>query len=305
MTHGRRIGIALLAGAASLAGVAQAAPEMLGVRVADPRAYGYTVGDVVTRRATIAVPDGLTLDRDSLPQAGQRGRALELRRVELTPHGSRLDLRLDYQVFLAPRDVRVLEMPPVMLRFTGQPRDQTLRIDAWPLSVAPLGPVDASPRRGLGELRPDVEPMPVDTSGMRTRLAVEAGLAVLALLYLAHVYIGLPWWTRRHRPFQVAWQGLRGLSAGAPADARRAAFERVHAALNRSAGEVLFESGIDRYVTAHPRFCGLRDDFAAFFARSRREFFSPAGADAARGADDAAWLAAFCRRCRDADRGAA
>jgi mxaA protein len=284
---------------------AMAAPELLSVRVDDPRAYGHSVGDVVTRHATIEVPDGLTLDPNSLPQPGQRGRALELRKVNLEPHGHTLDLRLEYQVFLAPRDVRVLEMPPVMLQFTGKPRDQTLRIDAWPLSVAPLVPVDVSPRNGLGELRPDVEPPLVDTAPMRTRLVAEALVAALLLLYLAHVYVGLPWWTRRHRPFGVAWRTLRKAGSDASPAARRGAFERVHAAINRTAGEVLFESGLDRFVAVHPRFKGLRGDFGEFFARSRHEFFSPASVTPQGGADDMAWLAAFCRRCRDAERGAA
>ncbi|MBS0448914.1 MAG: hypothetical protein JSR59_23570 [Proteobacteria bacterium] len=280
-----------------------AAPDTLTARVVDPRAFGHTVGEVVTRRATIAVPDGLALDPDSLPQIGQRGRALELRTVELTRHdgGHRLELKLDYQIFLAPREVRVLELPPVMLQFAGNPRPQTLRIDAWPLSVAPLMPVDGSTREGFGELRPDVAPPLVDTRPMRMRLVGYGIVALLLVGYLAHVYIGLPWWTRRHRPFGRAFDALRGLAPDAPLLARRAGYARVHEALNATAGGALFEHGIDRFLAAHPRYATLRDDLQRFFERSRREFFA---ADAEAG-DDAAWLVAFCRRCRDLERGAA
>ena len=279
-----------------------AAPDTLGANTDEPRAFGYTVGDVVSRRIALRVPDGLKLDPDSLPRAGARGRALELQRVVLHKSlgGEPEALQLDYQIFLAPREVRVLEMPPIELRFDGVPRPQTLRIDAWPVTVAPLAPAEPSSREGLGEMRPDRAPPQVDTVAARARLALEAGAIVLLLGYLAHVYLVLPWSAQRRRPFGRAWKALSTLPDRADAAQRRAAFERVHAALNETAGEVLFEPGLDRFVAMRPRFAPLRDDLVRFFANSRAEFF--AGAD---DAVDARWLVAFCRRCRDLERGAA
>jgi mxaA protein len=279
-----------------------AAPQTLSASSDEPRAFGYSVGDMVSRRITLHVPDGLALDPDSLPRAGSRGRALELQRVVLHKSlaGAPEALELDYQVFLAPREVRVLEMPPIELRFDGSPRPQTLRIDAWPVTVAPLAPLDPSPREGLGEMRPDREPPGLDTSAVRMRLAVEAGAMLLLLGYLANVYLVLPWSAQRRRPFARAWKALSALPARPDATRRRAAFERVHAALNETAGEVLFEPGVDRFVALRPRFAPLRDDLARFFVQSRSEFF--AGRD---DTVDALWLVAFCRRCRDLERGAA
>ena len=280
---------------------ADAASDVLRASSDEPRAFGYTVGDVVSRRITLHVPAGLELDSDSLPRAGARGRALELQRVVLHKSlaGVPEALQLDYQVFLAPRDVRVLEMPPIELRFAGA-RPQTLRIDAWPVTVAPLAPAEPSSREGLGEMRPDREPPLLDTAATRVRLAVEFAAILLLLGYLASVYLVLPWSAQRRRPFGRAWKTLAALPQRPDAAQRRAAFERVHAALNETAGEVLFEPGLDRFVAARPRFAPLRDDLARFFADSRAEFF--AGAD---GAADARWLVAFCRRCRDLERGAA
>lgn len=297
--------IASLVATASLCALscsAAAASDMLGASSDEPRAFGYTVGDVVSRRIALRVPDGLSLDPGSLPRAGARGRALELQRVVLHKSlgGAPEALQLDYQIFLAPREVRVLEMPPIELRFDGLPRPQTLRIDAWPVTVAPLAPVDPSSRDGLGEMRPDREPPPVDTFAARARLGLEAGAIVLLLGYLAHVYLVLPWSAQRRRPFGRAWKALAALPARPDATQRRAAFERVHAALNETAGEVLFEPGLDDFVARRPRFAPLRDDLARFFADSRAEFF--AGAD---NAADARWLVAFCRQCRDLERGAA
>jgi len=285
-----------------VAGSAAAAPEVLSASIDEPRAFGYTVGDVVSRRIALQVPDGLKLDQDSLPRAGARGRALELQRVVLHTSlaGVPDALQLDYQVFLAPRELRVLEMPPIELRFDGVPRPQTLRIDAWPVTVAPLAPLEPSPREGLGEMRPDREPPRIDAAAARLRLAVEGGAMLLLLGYLANVYLVLPWSAQRRRPFGRAWKTLSALPARPDAAQRRAAFERVHAALNETAGEVLFEPGLAHFIAQRPRFAPLRDELARFFAASRAEFFA-GGGDAV----DARWLVAFCRRCRDLERGAA
>ena len=100
------------------------AGQALGANSSEPRAFGYTVGDVVTRRIALRVPTGLRLDEDSLPRAGGRGRAQELQRVAVhrSLTGAPEELQLDYQVFLAPRELRVLEMPAVELRFDGSPQ---------------------------------------------------------------------------------------------------------------------------------------------------------------------------------------
>ena len=275
----------------------------------EPRAFGYQVGDVLSRGVTLHVPDGLVLDESSLPLPGARGKAIELRGVASHSHGEpggrRIELALHYQVFLSPPEVRTLELPTFTLRFTGQPREQALRIEAWPVTVAPLVPVEVSPRRGLGELQPDTSAPLIDTRAARLRLLVYAGVLLLLLACLARVYLVMPWWSRAQRPFTHAWRAQGRMPPGNSEVQRRAAFQRLlqglHEAFNLTAGEVVFEPGIDRFVAAQPRFQPLRDDIVTFFRQSRREFFAtgePAAADRAR-------LTGFCRRCRDAERGAA
>jgi mxaA protein len=289
---------------AAVVGMAMAAGDVtLEARTVEPRAFGYQVGDLVQRQVTLRVPDGLRLDEATLPRPGARGRALELRTVQRrVSHEAGVrheDLTLEYQVFLAPTAVRTLEMPAFSLHFDGQPRAQDLRVDAWPVTVAPLVPVDVSPRHGLGELQPDREPTHIDTSVRQHRLVAYAfGLAVL-LAYLAVVYGGLPWWSRQHRPFTQAWQQIRRLPA-APADAPwRAACRQVHEALNETAGTVLFERDVHAFAAHHAGFAELQGDILRFMRLSRREFFAGGGRDP----DDVAWLVEFCRRCRDAERG--
>lgn len=283
------------------------------VDTTEPRAYGHTVGDRVRRQVQVYVPAGYALDEETLPKAVRRGVPIELRSLTRQQHrdgaGSRLELTFDYQVFLAPREVRTLELPPMVLGFKGSPRSQDVRVEAWPLTVSPLVPVDVSPRRGLGELQPDAPPPLIDTRAGRWRLAAYAVIASLLLAYLALVYVGLPWRSRQRRPFTVAWRALKAMPelvhpetvSTAPAQ-HRLAFQRLHDALNQTAGEVVFEHSVDRFVAAQPRYAVLHGELSAFFQHSRAEFFGGVDPDAAR---TGTWLIEFSRKCRDAERGAA
>jgi mxaA protein len=315
--------IAVAVVAWATAASASFAADLPGARVVEPRAFGYAVGDVVSRRIALAVPPGFVFDDRSLPRPGGRGQALELRKVELDRRGGEPELRLEYQVFLAPREVRTLEMPAFALTFNAPSgATHSVRIDAWPLVVGPLVQVDAPTRTGLGEWRPDIAPPLVDTSAVRTRLWLwAAGLfAVTALL--AHARLFAPWWAGRHRPFGTAWRHVRRLPTALATAQRQAAYRTLHEALNRTAGGVLFEAGIERWLAAQPRFAPLRDDLREFFRRSRSEFFATppavtaprapgeAGADAYADAPadphvdpeaDTRWLREFTRRCRDAE----
>lgn len=286
------------------AALAQAAPEsVLRVEASEPRAYGYRVGDHVRRHVVVHVPEGWRLDEASLPRPGGRGQALELREVvrRSADAGRRLELDLDYQVFLAPANLRTVEIAALRLRFAAAGRNEEVLVEAWPITISPLVPAQAPTRRGYGELQPDKPPLLIDTGAARQRLQVFAALALLLLGWLALVHLGPPWAAARNRPFGVAWRRLRGLAAN-PADAPwRAACVQLHEALNRSAGEVLFERGLDAFIARRPAFAAVRDDLARFLQMSRAEFFG----GAARQKDDGAWLLALCRRCRDAERGIA
>ncbi len=299
----------LLAAMAVPVQAADAQPASLRAITIEPRAFGYHVGDRVEREVVVHAPAGYVLDASSLPRPGARGKPVELQGVShdiaSDAGGTRHALRLRYQVFLSPPEVRTIEMAPFTLTFQAEGRDQRVRVDAWPLTVAPLVPVDVSPREGLGELRPDMDPPLFDTRPSWQRLLAYGAVILLCLAYLAQVYLVVPWWSRRQRPFAQAWRRVGPLGTDAsPADWRQA-FQHVHDALNLTAGEVMFEQGVDRFVAAQPRYAGLRADLLAFFQRSRREFFAEGRAGAQKAGAEGAWLVDFCRKCRDAERGAA
>ena len=273
----------------------------------EPRAFGHQVGDVVTRVVWIDVPAGLTLDADSLPAPGRLSAALDLRTLsrgdEGIAGGTRVRLELVFQVFAAPVAPRIVDLPTLKLRFDGGGRSQELRVDPWPLAVSPLGPEAASPRHGLGELRPDQPPPAADTGMLRAVVVAGTTLAALIGAWLAAVYFGLPWWSRRHRPFGLAWRELQAARRrGALAEEAAACAtitRRLHAALNASAGHVLFAEGVEAFIAAAPRYAPLRADLQSFFERSRGAFFAAAPAD------DPHWLLDLARALRDAERGTA
>ena len=314
LAHGRvAVGLAVLSAAASAQTSAQTSARTaasdsatvsgLQASTREPRAYGYQLGDTLRREVLIEVPAGLALDAASLPVPGARGQAIELRAVRLgsepMPGGQRQRLRLDYQVFFAPKEVRTLEIAPLILRYTGQPRDQTLRIDAWPVTVAPLLPLSVSPRQGLGDLQPDVAPPLIDVSALQQRLLLWAGAAALATAWLGWARLGWPWWQRRHLPFGQAWAHLRRLPDAPDSERWRAACRRLHRALDQSAGQAMFEAGLPAWLARQPALAPLNDDLVRFLRLSQQLFFAPGAA----APPDAAWLRRLSQRCCQAERG--
>ncbi len=302
----RLVGTALLAAllAPGWALTRAAEPELaqLELRTVEPRSFGIRTGDVVERQVIVDIPSRLKLDENSLPTVGPQGPVLELRSLgrtqQSTPTGTRMTLRLKYQVFAAPVTVRSYELPKLVLRFDGLPRGDELRVETWPLVVSALATEEASPREGLGELRPDIAPPLRGTALERGVLWACAAAAVLLGAYLALVYLGLPWWGRRHRPFT---QAFRAVQAQAGADGREAC-RALHAAFNQTAGRTVFAEAVDGFIAQAPRFAGLKDDIQTFFRRSQAAFFADA---APAQLPQREWLLAFARACRDAERGSA
>ena len=283
---------------------------VLQARTQEPRAYGYQPGDVLQRLVEVDVPAGLLLDTASLPVAGGRGQAIELRALQLhsTPWagGQRQLLRLDYQVFYAPREVRMLEIAPFELRYSGDRRPglqtQTVRVDALPISVAPLLPLLVPQRQGLGDMQPDLPPPLLDETAVRQRLLAWVALAALLLAWLAWARWGYPQWQRRHLPFGLAWAQMRQLPDTPDAAAWRAACGQLHQALNASAGQAIFGHSLAGWAAQQPRFAPLQADLARFLDVSRQAFFVPEVVTAAGPVQDGAWLRGLSRRCCDAER---
>jgi mxaA protein len=287
-------------------------PAEIRVRFDEPRAFGYRIGDTVRREVVIDTPADVRLDEESMPTLGRQGPVLELRSVsrqqQRVDGGQRLTLSFEYQIFASPLEPRTYELPTLKLRFDGGPSAQEVRVEAWPVVVSPLMPAEASTRVGLGELRPDVPAQPAPTNLPRMALTGSVVVGLLLIGYLAFVYLGLPWWSRRQRPFGSAWRALQSQRrrGALPDDAsgRQIAARQLHAALNTAAGRVLFAETVDAFIASAPRFAPLRAELLAFFERSRGAFFATP-ADGAAVADDLQWLLDFAGALRNAERGSA
>jgi mxaA protein len=152
------------------------------VQADEPRAFGYQVGDTVQRHVTVTAGAGLGARRQLAAAPGSARRrtraAAPDRPCTAADGGRRHEFDLQYQVFISPPAVRTFEIPSFRLRFNGPQRSEEVLVEAWPVTVAPLVPPEASPRRGLGELRPDVAPAPIDDRALRLRLTGGGGGAV-------------------------------------------------------------------------------------------------------------------------------
>jgi mxaA protein len=297
------------------------------VSTQEPRAFGYQVGDQFSRQVFVRVPATWQLDPASLPSA-RRGQPIELRQVRLhsKTQGAtvRHKIELHYQVFHAPPAVRVLELAPWWLKFNNGERQEELRVEAWPITVAPLVPLAVNNRQGLGDMQPDAPPPLINTQAQQRRLLLYATLALLLATVLAVLHWGPPWRAARHRPFGQAGRALRAMPTQPNIVQWRAALRCVHQALNRSAGSVVFRHNLSAFIEQQPRFAPLQNELAGFLDRSQQVFFGQrepsseptqgpqeawAGMTKTNEMDNQAELAnmagltALVRRLHDADRG--
>jgi mxaA protein len=76
----------------------------------------------------------------------------------------------------------------------------------------------------------------------------------------------------------------------------------MHAALNTTAGYSLFNDNLDEFLVKKPAFNAIKTEIQQFFGLSNQVFFEP-NAKHDVGSEPLQWLAQFCRRCRDCERG--
>lgn len=288
------------------------AVDALAWRADEPRAFGWRVGDVITRRVHLDVPEGWVLDEHSLPPRS-RGGALELRQVRLTPAPQGLVMELDYQVFLAPTEPRRVALPTVALRFDARGSGPTpvtpvapreLRVQPWPVMVGPLVGEATPSGRGFGEWRPDTPAPALDTAGPRRALVITLALALAALAVLLLRPAVEAWWWRRHRPFATAWRAVEAALARGPGEGLDAAYRALHGAFDAHAGRVVWRDEARRLAAAEPAWQGEAAAIDAFYAASRQRFFGAAGVadEVASPAFDADDLRRLARALRDAER---
>lgn len=255
-------GVLALATLATAVAPAAAAEPPVAAQTVQPRAFGHVLGDVLTQRVRLQHA-GRELEPAALPPADRIGLWLERRppRVERDAEGARW-LAIDYQLVNGPRAPTSIALPPLTLVTTA---GVALAVPAWPLTIGPLTPGDAS---ALPALQPDRPVALRPTAGLERQLRLAwAALGLVVAAWIA-------WWGWRQwreaqtLPFARACVLLRRL------DTRdSAAWLALHEAINQSAGRVVHAASLPRLLDDAPQWRPLRAELERFFAASNARFF--------------------------------
>lgn len=276
--------------AAAPASAAPPLPQGAPARVEQPRAFGHTLGDVLTQRVLLAI-DGKPVELTKAPAPGRVGVWLERRptRIERDADGLHW-LVIEHQLINAPQALTALTLPALDLQTSGG----LLGVAAWPFSAAPLTPRNAFARGALDALQPDRAAPAVDTTAIRRQIALWGGLCIATLLAWGGWLAWRSWRAGRSQPFARALRemsALRGRGDDAPE-----AWQALHRAFDRTAGRSLQPASLARLFERAPQYAPLRADIERFFAQSAALFFGD-GQPA-----DTLPLRSFARRLRSIEK---
>jgi mxaA protein len=282
--------LALSASTMAAAPVYQASAQM--------RDTGYVLGDFLQQRVDIRVPPGAKLAADSVPRLGRVNNWMELRDAHITQRGDVYTLQMRYQMFGAVASAQQLAVPGFQLRFTGA-SPATVTIAPQPFYASPVLPasLDDQDREPRATPKPD----PIASRFWKTSTAASVIIALLSAVYLGWIYDRLPWLPRKPGPLAALFRTLRRRNNKTfDAATYRDLLQRLHAALNRSAGQTLYVDNLAQLYARAPYLQPLQQEIEALFQHSRALFYDAA-------ANSEAWPATrvieLCRHARDCERG--
>ena len=249
------------------------------VQTVEPRAFGYTVGDLLQRRIQVDPSLEGRIDAASLPRPGRAGRWFALRTV--APDADGAEVVLGYQLVNSPEQPVRENLPSLRVQVIGPDgRSRPADIGPFTVAIAPVAPLEASDTIQPGDLRPDRDPAPIDTGPLRRRVAALAAALLLLILAQCAPYASRRWLGRRAGPFLKASRALRRATRGGGDDAlqRQQALRRLHQALDETAGLTVAQDNLDRLFDVRPQLRPARAPIQAMLADSRAAFFGESAA---------------------------
>jgi mxaA protein len=286
-------------------------PKYVSLKQINPsRDAGYVVGDVLDRTIILNVKKPYELVKESLPIEGYEHRyrgqisGIELIKIShqesASSEGVNHELQLRYQVFTTGKLAKpaALRAEIVKLRNTNSKEIVQYRIPSYSFRISPLSVFGAVKLKE--EMSPFVPALFLDDQAdlLQLSLAIAAlSLSLLGLLYILGVHAWLP---RMGAPFAKAYRDIRKMPDN-EAGIQEAA-TRLHAALNKTAGGVLFNSNLDQFLKNKPAYAPLKQELERFFSLSSMVFFAPV-AHTHLGISPKLWLQQFSRQLRDCERG--
>ncbi|HEX4597728.1 MAG TPA: calcium incorporation protein MxaA [Burkholderiaceae bacterium] len=242
--------------------------------VRQPRAFGYTVGDLLVQRVLLQAQG-----RDVLP-IGLPAR--EPLGVWFDRHATWIEadaqgrhwLAVQYQLINSPQTLMQVALPAWPMKVDSPPG--VLTVAAWPVSIAPL-----TPRIAFGD--GDLTPLRSDRAApLMPREPILRSIRVSALALLIVLASWAAWWLwRNHRdaenlPFAGALRDLRGLDEGSPD-----AWPLLHRAFDRVCGRIVTQTAtLPALFARAPYLAPLRIDIERFYAQSSARFFGDEAAEA-------------------------
>jgi len=250
--------------------------------IKEPRAFGYFIGDTLTREVILNVGEGQSLDAASVPLQGPVNYWLELSDVKLKTDvrgdGTTYRLSLKYQTFYAPLDPRRLVIPALTLKVMGGKDTGEVRVPEFGFLTSPVRLLFAQSSQSSGsavELQPDAPVHRVTTGHERTGMLVSGLIALASLIGLAWHQA---WWPFRRRPSRPFTDAARYLKANASrledAGGYRIALLKLHRAFDISAGKRLLSDDVGAFLSARPEFAPYADQVEHLFSSSRQAFFA-------------------------------
>jgi mxaA protein len=286
---------------------------VVSIQIQDPaRAVGYTVGDVLTRHMVINIKKPYKLIPESLPIVGYqkryKGQPLGIDLSDIK-HSSKEsggsvthDLTLSYQVFTNKTVVKSGALPAEYLHIINvESKGKEVvkfRIPSFEFNISPIA------RFGQVKIEDDMSqyrgPLLLDNAPEKQRLKILLSILALSLLGLLYMLGKHTWLPRMGGPFAKSYRLIRK-QANTPQGIQNAV-SSMHTALNITADHSLFNDNLDDFLAKKPAFNAIKTEMQQFFGLSNQVFFEPSAQHQA-GSEPLNWLAQFCRRCRDCERG--
>lgn len=284
---------------------------IVSIQVQNPeRTVGYTVGDVLTRNISLRIKKPYQLIDESLPIIGYERRyrgqlvGIDLSNIKhiKKEDGDSVnhDLTLSYQVFTNNVVAKNGALPAEYLRLINTESKEVVRyrIPSWDFAISPLSIFGAVKiENNMSGYR---GPLLLDNNAEKQRLKILVsilGLSLLGLLYMLGKHAWLP---KMGGPFAKTYRVIR--KAPNTSQGLQDVVSSMHQSLNKTAGFSLFSGNLNQFFEKKPAFKQIESEIEQFFGLSRQVFFEP-NAKHAVGNNPIEWLAQFCRRCRDCERG--
>lgn len=242
------------------------------------RDTGYMLGDLIDERVELRLPGSMRIDPDSLPLPGRVAPWLEVRRANLGPRDASgaQELVVTYQIFAEAEQATRATLPEFKLKASDGTNIRVVSVPARAFLLSPALPPTLTDEDR--ELRPSPQPKPLAQTGHIVGALMSLALALASAVYLLWRYDRLPFWPYAPGPLARAWRRWRRKPEQDLSSAEQAALLRdMHAALNRSAGETLYPSTLERLFERAPYLTPLRERIETLFGASWNSFYGSGG----------------------------